>query len=90
MQRLYMITVPGLQVKSDWAMVHDRLLGDFPRVTDVLATTTPATILIVYQGRPEIDGWLDTVSDTIRRRRMSTAVRSRLTVTRSTGHTPAA
>jgi hypothetical protein len=34
----YMITVPGLQVNSDGAAVHDRLLDDFPRVTDVLAT----------------------------------------------------
>jgi hypothetical protein len=90
MQRLYMITVPGLEVKSDWAIVHDRLLDDFPRVTDVLATTMPATILIVYRGRAEIDGWLDTVSDTILCRRMSSAVRSRLTLSRSTGQTPAA
>ena len=33
MPRLYMITVPGLEVKSDWRTVHDRLLDDFRRST---------------------------------------------------------
>jgi hypothetical protein len=33
-------------VKLDWAAVHDRLLDDFPQVTDVLATTMTATLLI--------------------------------------------
>lgn len=69
MPPLYMITVPGLEVKSDWATVHDRLLDDFPRVTDVLATTIPATLLIVYEGRPEADAWLDDVSEALLSRR---------------------
>lgn len=59
---LYMITVPGLQVKSDWRIVHDRLLDDFPEVDDVLPTTTPETLLIVYRGRAQIDEWLDAMS----------------------------
>lgn len=58
MPQLYMITVPGLDVRSDWLVVHDRLLDEFPRVSDVLPTTTPSTLLIVYRGRPDIDAWL--------------------------------
>ncbi len=71
MPRLCMITVPGLQVKLDWAAVHDRLLDDFPQVTDVLATTIAETLLILYEGDGDIDGWLDGVSDGILSRRMS-------------------
>jgi hypothetical protein len=51
MPRLYMITVPGLEVKSDWRIVHDRLLDDFPLVDDVLPTTTPETLLILRPKR---------------------------------------
>ncbi len=70
MPQLYMITVPGLEVRSDWATVHDRLLDDFPDVTDVLATTVPATLLIVYEGRPDVDAWLRGVSDALLSRRL--------------------
>jgi hypothetical protein len=66
-----MITVPGLQVKSDWAAVHDRLLDDFPPLKDVLATTIPETLLIVYEGDDDIDAWLDAISDGILSRRLS-------------------
>jgi hypothetical protein len=69
--RLYMITVPGLQVRLDWAAVHDRLLGDFPQMSDVLATTIPETLLIGYEGEDDIDAWLDGISDGILSRRMS-------------------
>jgi hypothetical protein len=69
--RLYMITVPGLQVRLDWAAVHDRLLDDFPRISSVLATTIPETLLIVYEGEDDIDAWLDGISDGILSRRMS-------------------
>lgn len=68
--RLYMLTVPGLEVRFDWAAVHDRLLDDFPQVTDVLATTTTSTLLIVYQGSADIDGWIDGVSEAILNRRL--------------------
>jgi hypothetical protein len=77
MPRLYMITVPGLNVKLDWAAVHDRLLDDFPQVIDVLATTIAATLLIVYEGDADIDGWLAGVSDGILSRRISAAGRTR-------------
>jgi hypothetical protein len=39
--KLYSLTLPGLDVRSDWRVVHDRLLDDFPAVDDVLPTTTP-------------------------------------------------
>jgi hypothetical protein len=72
-----MITVPGLEVKSDWLPVHDLLLDEFPKVTDVLATTTPATLLIVYHGRADIDAWLGGVTEAVLGRRMRTAARQR-------------
>jgi hypothetical protein len=65
MPRLYMITVPGLEVKSDWRIVHDRLLDDFSNVEEVLPTTTPETLLIVYRGRANADEWLDDLSDAV-------------------------
>jgi hypothetical protein len=69
MPRLSQITVPGLHVPSDWRAVHDRLLDDFAGVSDVLATTMPGTILIVYEGASDVDGWLDSVSSSILGRR---------------------
>ena len=71
MQQLYMLTLPGLDVKSDWRVVHDRLLDDFDEIEDVLATTMPATLLILYGGEPEVDGWLDGVSEAVLSRRLS-------------------
>ncbi len=65
-----MITVPGLEVKSDWRLVHDRLLDDFPTVDDVLPTTAPETLLIVYRGRAAIDEWLDALSAGLLHRRI--------------------
>jgi hypothetical protein len=70
MTGLYMITVPGLQVKSDWRVVHDRLLDDFPEVIDVLPTTTAETLLIVYRGRAQVDEWLAAMSEATLIRRM--------------------
>jgi hypothetical protein len=71
MSKLCMITVPGLRVSSDWRLVHDRLLDEFPEVTDVLATTVKETILVVHDpAAPEnADRWLETVGDTILYRR---------------------
>jgi hypothetical protein len=63
--KLYLITVPGLEITSDWRVVHDRLLDEFPEVTDVLATTMKGTILIRYGGPAHADAWLETVSETI-------------------------
>jgi hypothetical protein len=62
-----LITVPGLEVSSDWPLVHDRLLDEFPEVTDVLPTTMKETILVVHEHASPADAsrWLDTVSETI-------------------------
>ena len=67
MPRLYQITVPGLEVAADWRLVHDRLLDEFPEVTDVLATTMSETILVVHERAASGDAsrWLDTVSETL-------------------------
>ena len=64
MARLCMITVPGLVVKHHWSRVHDRLLDEFPLVTDVLPTTKPGTLLIVYDGRAELDAWFQAMLQT--------------------------
>jgi hypothetical protein len=77
MPQLCMLTVPGLQVKSDWVAVHARLLDDFPEVTDVLATTMTATLLIVYEGEVDVDAWLDGVGQAILARRMRAGAGSR-------------
>ncbi len=73
MAQLYMLTVPELEVKSDWATVHDRLLDGFPHVTDVLATTMAGTLLIVYEGDADADAWLDGISEAILLRRLRAA-----------------
>ncbi len=64
MAHLCQITLPGLDVASEWQLVHDQLLDEFPAVTDVLATTLPGTLLVVHDG-PADDGWLDCASDTV-------------------------
>jgi hypothetical protein len=81
MTRLCLITVPGLEVRSDWRLVHDRLLDEFPEVTDVLATTMKETILVVFEQAAPGDAsrWLDTVSGTILSRRHGTKARSHIT-----------
>jgi hypothetical protein len=63
--KLYSITIPGLEVRFDWQVIHDRLLDEFPEVTDVLATTMKGTILIVYEGAADGDAWIETASETI-------------------------
>jgi hypothetical protein len=75
--RLYSLTLPGLDVRSDWRLVHDRLLDDFPAIDDVLPTTTTATILIVYEGSAQIDGWLESIDEAVLSRRLQTIGPSR-------------
>ena len=71
--KLYSLTLPGPDVRSDWRVVHDRLLDDFPAIDDVLATTITATILIVYEGAAQIDGWLASIDEAILSRRLRCA-----------------
>lgn len=63
--QLYSITLPGLEVRTDWRLVHDRLLDDFPGIDDVLPTTMPGTIVIVYRGSAQVDGWLESIDTAI-------------------------
>jgi hypothetical protein len=70
MQNLYQITIPGLSMKADFPAARRRLLADFPRVVEVLAMTTPCTVLVAYLGEAEVDAWLDAVSGSVAMRRM--------------------
>src|SRR6267378_3441617 len=63
MQRLCRITIPGLSIESDFAAARERLLADFTNVHEVIATTAPATLLVLYSGRPEADAWVDALLD---------------------------
>ena len=71
MQKLYEITIPGLSIKVDYPAVRHRLLADFPDVLEVLATTTPGTVQVVFRGEEEIEAWLDALSDSVATRRMA-------------------
>ena len=71
MQKLYQITIPGLSMKDDFLAARRRLIADFPRVLEVLATTIPATVLVTYLGEDEVDAWLDALSESVATRRMS-------------------
>jgi hypothetical protein len=67
--KLYLLTLPGLDVRSDWRPVRDRLLDDFPAVDDVLPTTMVATLLIVYRGSALLDRWLYSIDQALLGRR---------------------
>jgi hypothetical protein len=71
MPRLYQITIPGLWLKRDFTAARRRLIADFSRVVEVLATTIPATVLVAYLGEDEVDAWLGALSDAVATRRMS-------------------
>ena len=70
MPQLYQITIPGLSLKRDFSAARRRLVEDFPRVLEVFATATPATVLVAYLGEDEVDSWLDALSDSVATRRM--------------------
>jgi hypothetical protein len=78
MQRLYEITVPGLSMRTDLPAIRRRLLAVFPRVVEVLAMTTPATVLVVYRGEDEIDAWCEELDDAVTARRERCTRRTRL------------
>jgi hypothetical protein len=63
MQRLCRITVPELSIKSDFTAARQRLLADFPNIHEVVATTVPGTMLIIYSGSDEADAWYDALAD---------------------------
>ena len=69
MQRLCRITVPGLSIESDFTPARQRMLANFPDVHDVLATTAPGTLLVVYSGPDETDAWYKALLESIATRR---------------------
>lgn len=67
MQRHCKITVPGLSMNRDFTAARERLMAEFPNVHDVVATTAPATLLVLYSGREEVDSWLDALRHPVTR-----------------------
>jgi hypothetical protein len=65
MQRLCRITLPGLSISSDFTVARQRLLAEFPEIHEVVATTAPATLLLVYSGPPQADAWYDMLASSI-------------------------
>jgi hypothetical protein len=63
--RLYQITIPGLSITAHFPAVRRRLLADFPKVLEVLATTMPCTLLIAYRGEADTDAWLDALDEAV-------------------------
>jgi len=70
MQRLYRLTVPGLSIKSDFTAARRALLTDFPNVHEVVATTAPGTLLVLYSGPDEGDAWCTALLDLIATRQV--------------------
>jgi hypothetical protein len=68
--KLYSLTLPGLDVGSDWRSARDRLLDDFPEIDDVLPTTMIATLVIIYRGAEQVDGWLYSIDEALLSRRL--------------------
>jgi hypothetical protein len=75
MQRLCRITVPALSSKSDFAAARRRILTNFPNVHEVVATTAPGTLLVVYSGPDEADAWYNALLDSIATSEMRTSRR---------------
>ncbi|HWX97974.1 MAG TPA: hypothetical protein VNZ01_14120 [Solirubrobacteraceae bacterium] len=57
------LTVPGLSIRRDFEAARRRLLEGFPDVHEVVATTAPATLLVLYSGTDEVELWLDALLD---------------------------
>lgn len=64
MQRHCRITVPGLSVEH-FSAARGRLLADFPEVHEVVATTAPATVLVLYSGSEDLDAWRGALLDSV-------------------------
>jgi hypothetical protein len=70
-QRQCRITVPGLSIKRDFTAARQRLLDDFPNVHEVVATTAPATLLVLYSGSEDPAAWLDALLDSVATRQVT-------------------
>jgi hypothetical protein len=73
MQKLCRITVPGMSVKLDFTAARRRLLGEFPDIQEVTATTAPGTLRVLSCGPEDIDAWLYTLSSLATRQLRKTA-----------------
>jgi hypothetical protein len=82
MPQHFEITIPGLSMAVDYPAIRHRLLADFPDVVDVLASTTPATVQVLFCGEDEVDAWLDALSESVATRRIALG-RSRIRHDRS-------
>jgi hypothetical protein len=65
MKRLCRITVPELSMRSDFRAARLRMLTDFPNVHEVVATTAPGTLLVIYSGPDEADAWYQALVDIV-------------------------
>jgi hypothetical protein len=61
MQKLCRITIPGLVVKRDFTAARRRLLAEFPGIEEVIATTAPGTLLVLFFGPEDLHAWLGTL-----------------------------
>jgi hypothetical protein len=62
------LEVPGLRAATSLGRARAVLRRRFPGVTDVLATTRPGTLLLVYEGDEELERWAATL-EVVRRSR---------------------
>ena len=72
---LYRITVPGLSVKRDFTTARQCLLADFPNLREVIPTTAPATLLVLYSSPGDPDAWVQTLRKLVAARRVKATSR---------------
>ena len=74
MQRLCRITVPGLSISRDFTAARRRLMDAFPNIEEVVATTAPGTLLVLFSGPEDLDGWVSALlgPDAQQKQRMKT------------------
>jgi hypothetical protein len=58
MQRLCRLTVPGLSISRDFTAARGRLMAEFPNIEQVVATTAPETLVVLFCGAEDFDGWV--------------------------------
>jgi hypothetical protein len=63
--------VPGLSISRDFTAARARLMAEFPNIEEVAATTAPGTMVVLYSGTEDFDGWLEALLGVGVRRRTS-------------------
>lgn len=61
--RLYELTIPGLAIDHDFAVLREALRARFPGVVEVLPIQAPDTVLVFYDGDDEADAWCEALGD---------------------------